>query len=578
MAGLKKKRKEQSGSPNIVLVIFLVFFILVNITFGILWYYALQDRATAKSSAAAAEATKREAEKARDYYRMLYYEMKVVTGNPLSKEEDEKYNPVKESFMKDDYGDYASQTDKDETRKLVGNLRGLLGSAPDLRDRLDKAEKRAADAEANVTKIAMQIKRMEDFSKDHIKRQDTFYQDVTGRIDKENKDILNQVRINTDSFKKLTELTKELNTELDEKKAEVLKIKDDHETELKRLVREINILKAERKEMANAGAGGPAGAGRAGGDVFPLILDLSPGKPLWDTPVGRVVRVDLDLRQVVINVGAAHGVTPELTFNIFGANVAGRAEKQMKGSIEVIKVIDANTSLCRITSLYDSEGLSIPLNVQTRGRLMRESDAALREGDLLFNLFWGTRVAIAGYVNITGDASDNPAEQFRQMEDFMYLLKRNGMTVDAYVDLRDGKIQGQISPKTRYLIRGDDLRAPGEKPAPAPKKVDDDKEKDKEREPMPKEVQQPNLDRNDAVNRSSIMLRKDAIERGLLLISAENFATVIGYRKARSANTADESKFRPTLPYISTGQAGVLVAPERPKEEEKKADPEKKDN
>src|SRR5262249_32086068 len=157
----------------------------------------------------------------------------------------------------------------------------------------------------------------------------------------------------------------------------------------------IKALQEDKRE--SVGAGGPPQPSRPG-DFFPLLLDVSPGRPLWDAPVGKITRVDLEQRQVVINLGASHGVEPELTFNIFGADSSGRADKQLKGSIEVIKVLDPGTSLCRITSLYDAEGREIVMNAQTRGRLLRETEAPIKDGDLLFNLFWGTRVAVAGYV------------------------------------------------------------------------------------------------------------------------------------------------------------------------------------
>jgi hypothetical protein len=137
------------------------------------------------------------------------------------------------------------------------------------------------------------------------------------------------------------------------------------------------------------------------------------------------------------------------------------------------------------------------MNLQTRGRILRESEAPIREGDLLFNLFWGARVAVAGYVSITGEPSDSPAEQNRQMEDFMHLLRNNGVQVDAYVDLRDGQIRGNITAKTRYLIRGAPLRVAADAKAPAAKAPDDDKEKEPAKEAAP------NTDRNDLINKSS---------------------------------------------------------------------------
>jgi hypothetical protein len=146
----------------------------------------------------------------------------------------------------------------------------------------------------------------------------------------------------------------------------------------------------------------------------------------------------------------------------------------------------------------------------------------------------------------------------RQMDDFIHLLKRNGMQVDAYVDLRDGQIKGNISAKTRYLIRGDDL--PGAAPAakkPAAKEPDGDDKKE------PAKDQNPNADRATLIRASSLALRKEATERGMLLVSQENFSVLIGYRRARSANSAEISGFRPTLPYAGEAGGGVIVVPPR---------------
>ncbi len=586
MAGLKKKKKEPSSSPNIVLVVFLIFFILATITLGALFYYGLDEKGEARRKQVAA--VKDSEQKARDalYYRTLYYNFRAAAlGDQLNADDEEKVAKEEmiasiEELMKPDFGKFSNgPKDKETTLKLVGKLRDRLGVAANnveykssLEEKLKVAEDEAARLRKDHADEVAKNRRFETISRAYSTKQDAFQTDIAKQIKNENAAILNAAKAQTDAFKELSKAHAKLKEDLEGKNQDLLKATEDNEKEVKKLTRKINLLDAALKENAGAG-GGALNANRPVGDAFPLVLDLTPGKPLWDAPVGKIVRIDLEHRQVAINLGSAHGVVPELTFNLFGAGPTGRAEKQMKGTIEVIKVLDATTSLCRITSLYDADAREIPLNVGLQARVLRESEAPIREGDLLFNLFWGTRVAIAGYVSMTGEPSDNPAEQMRQMEDFMYLLKRNGMQVDAYVDLRDGQMRGNITPKTRYLIRGDDLKVAAEKPAA------EDKEKDKDKEPKANEAQ-PNAERNETINKSSKALRTEAIDRGLLLISAENFATVIGYRKARNGNSVEASGFRPGLPYAGTERIGAGAAapvPDpRPKEPEKKGE-EKKD-
>jgi hypothetical protein len=63
------------------------------------------------------------------------------------------------------------------------------------------------------------------------------------------------------------------------------------------------------------------------------------------------------------------------------------------------------------------------------------------------------------------------------------------------------------------------------------------------------------------------------------VISAENFSTMIGYRRPRSANSPEITGFRPSLPYAGTLEAGQRQQQAPMPEPEKKAppEPEKKD-
>jgi hypothetical protein len=452
---------------------------------------------------------------------------------------------LKREVGADDKGQYLSTYKKkiEEAQAKVTELEGKLTASESARGRLEEVKKELLDLQKKANDR-------------------TFAQ-----IQKDAKAALAGLDIQTDSFTKQLDLNKTLSQQVKEKDAELGNRQAEFDDTLRIKDRKIKDLEAAVKELSGLkalGGGGGAVAGGGGQDPFPLMLDISTGAPLWDYPVGKVVRVDLQARQVAINLGSSHGVKPELTFNIFGASSTGRAEKQMKGTIEVVKVLDTSTSLCRITSLYDAEGREILLNLDTRTRLARETENAMREGDLLFNMFWGTRVAIVGYVSVTGEMSSNPADQIRQMEDFMHLLKRNGMIVDAFVDPRDGKIQGNITGRTRYLIQGSRVFSVGEKNgAPVAPKEGEEKEPGMEKDPDKTKLA--NAERNELINKNSMLLRKDAIDKGLLLISQENFANVIGFRRARAANSHELSTFSPRLPY-----AGDAVEGKGPPVNEKK--------
>jgi hypothetical protein len=549
MAGLKKQKKEKSTSPNVVLVIFLVFFFLLSIGLGIWGYYGYAGQEELRRARSNADAAARGSKLGLEYYSMLYGDLRLDLGDTIDPAEEDQFNTARDAFLLPDFGKFKDEKTKEAAKKLMDDLKDQLAKTgkakTDFRKELKAAQDEAKEWKGRTAAELAKNERMEELTKRLTAKQDEFFENAKKTIEEDSAAQLKIVKEQSKNFIQATEQNKQLTAELKEEEEKRGKMEEDHARAMKALNKKLEAL---RNELAAAGGAAP-NPGRGAGHFFPLLLDISMGKPLWDQPVGKITRVDLDLRQVAINLGSAQGAKPELTFNIFGANAAGRAEKQLKGSIEIIKVVDASTSLARITSLYDSEGREILMNLQTRGRILRESEAPIREGDLLFNLFWGARVAVAGYVSITGEPSDSPAEQNRQMEDFMHLLRNNGMQVDAYVDLRDGQIRGNITAKTRYLIRGAPLRVAADAKAPAAKAPDGDKEKEPAKEPAP------NTDRNDLINKSSRTLENDARDRGVLLISAENFATVIGYRRARSANSLEISTFRPSLPGESVKKA-----------------------
>jgi hypothetical protein len=120
----------------------------------------------------------------------------------------------------------------------------------------------------------------------------------------------------------------------------------------------------------------------------------------------------------------------------------------------------------------------------------------------------------------------------RNLQTFMGSLQRQGVIVDAYVDLTDGSVKGDITNKTRYLIRGE---------IPVMNDKADDRSK--------------------LVHEAAQALKKDATEKGVFIISSDNFANAIGYRRPRSLNDLEKSAdFRPSMPFAGAGARGGVIA------------------
>jgi hypothetical protein len=173
-------------------------------------------------------------------------------------------------------------------------------------------------------------------------------------------------------------------------------------------------------------------------------------------------------------------------------------------------------------------------------------------------MFWGNRVAIAGPATLASVPADAPAEQMRQLAEFGYFLNRQNMPVDAYLDLADEQIKGAITWKTRYLILARDI------PFDA-------------KDTGPQATRAKNL--NDAIQG----MKKEAIEKGLFVISVDNFLNVVGYRAPRSARDNEYKGFvpgqpragiaAPGLPMLGRPRPEAQAAPanDNPPAEEKKA-------
>lgn len=182
----------------------------------------------------------------------------------------------------------------------------------------------------------------------------------------------------------------------------------------------------------------------------------------FDRPKGRIISIDRSGTTGTIDLGSADNVKPQLTFVVCGVGPGGQpirhrvkndAGQDMvgedgkpieegKAKVEVLQVLSEHRSQVRITHLRDAE-----------------RDPVV-PGDVLFNPAWSPtlkqRVAIAGVIDLTGTAkSESPDVQERLLRDFIRNLEAQNIQVDAYIDLKELKMKGEISRETDYLILGD---------------------------------------------------------------------------------------------------------------------------
>jgi hypothetical protein len=597
MAGLKtpSKKKRDTSKPNTVLVIFLVFFILVSIGLGIWGYYGYAGQEKLEKDTKQANISTKAAKELADYALYMNFEKGIAiggSGNPkdpvLPVDDAPKFDEVRKKVLVEN-GPYNAERTLEPFKKTLAALKDDLGPFDEnskkyptnYRELLTKYKADLKNTEALLVSAQGDLKTANEKFAALNTKVETYWKNTVADVRKGNQESLKASSERQKSFETLLTLNQKLTQDLEDVKKLAGESEENYKRQIKKLNEAMVKLSADRADMV-AGAGA-ANGGRQGDSMHALLLDISRGRPLWDNPLGKITRVDWQERQVYINLGSAHGIKPEVTFNIFGAAWNGRADKDLKGTIEVIRVLDANSSLARITSVYDADGREIVLGDPTRGRPQREADNAFKEGDLLFNLFWGSRVALAGNVAFAGQSSDNPAEQMRIMAGFVAFLARQGIAVDAYLDLNDGQIKGAISSRTRYLIRGDDLIDPAR---PAPKKKEAAKDKDgdgdEKKEDLKKDVEpmaEGGGDRIKMINDAASKMRLEAADKGLLIISAENFLNVIGYRQPRSAVYTEAAGFRPSAIFAGQPLQNPTVQAPPPKAEEKADDkaPEKKD-
>jgi hypothetical protein len=365
MAGLKKTKKDGS-SPNMVLIGFLIFFVLVSIGLGIFAYYGADNLEKAKIAEKNARKQVEEFKADRDQWKFDYLEASGPVGiTPLSPEAKNDYDASYKSFTADPTRFKDVEASVRELRKKNTELLGTFSEA-ELKYPTTYAEKLKAaldDAAESKSKLAAKNAEFEEFKKNYDKIVTKYDADITKiqeDIAKGNAAALDQAKVTNDKF---PNLVKALEILKDDKQKEF----EAHDKEKAKLLETISGLNIEvaagKKRLDDRTLGLTVGGGGGPADTMlhALMLDISRGLPLWDRPLGKIIRIDPSNLMVFIDVGSQRGITAEMTFQVFAGTPQGKADRQLKGTLEVIRVIDENTSACRITSMFNDRGETVPL-------------------------------------------------------------------------------------------------------------------------------------------------------------------------------------------------------------------------
>jgi hypothetical protein len=164
-----------------------------------------------------------------------------------------------------------------------------------------------------------------------------------------------------------------------------------------------------------------------------VIEDLT--KPVFDHPDGEVRWVDQKNGLVWINLGRADSLKPLQTFAVYPADVTDLTQGKPKASIEVTRLRGDHMAEAQITR----DAMADPI----------------LPGDKIFTPLWkpGEKMhfALAGTMDVDGDGTSD-------LDVVRHLIAINSGVVDAYQQDRGddlGKIEGQMSLATRYLVLGE---------------------------------------------------------------------------------------------------------------------------
>jgi hypothetical protein len=413
----------KTGESKQALIITLVVFVILSIILAITTYLGFDGQKAFETKEKEAKADKTKWEKAADWYRFQGLQYRAYMGAPLSPQEMEALGTLRSGFGDQTDGSLVTGADLDTNR---------TNTAKFIRENLDPrfydpATKKVKD---NFTNQLQEMQAKSDAATKRSNETQALLEQTSAKL-KETNDTLEKAK--ADYAAKLTALEGAFSkkqegylADIDRLQQELRQTGENSATVKTTSDQDVAKIKKENDRMAKTM--------RTMEDKIKKLESKIPGidRPGLDQPKAKVDSLDKLGRLAYINVGSADNVKPKLTFRIVGASLDGKPGAE-KGSLEVVQVMGPRQSQARVTEVIDPNREPIMV------------------GDLLYNLSWSPtmqkHVAIAGVIDLADEGKD-------RTDEFVRGLKERGVVVDAYVDLKDQTIKGEITRTTEYLIIG----------------------------------------------------------------------------------------------------------------------------
>jgi hypothetical protein len=405
------------------LIITLVVFVILSICLGVTAYFGFNQQGALNEEKKKLAADKKAADNERNWYKFQALLYRSYLGQAPSKDDLD--------YVVQKRGDYeggklpAQGDEKEDVDKLIKKMDADPDTGWDAEKKLPRRTYFAALADLN--------KRLNDAA---AKLQQTESDDKK-QLDQLNANLATLQKEKDDLAAKLADANKQIVDAKEKKSAELVKA-------LKDVDNAINELEDLKQKVQLANEDKNKAVGKKLKEVGDLKIQIEKLKDqitppsLLDNeqPKGKIVHLDRAGNVAYINLGSEDNIKPELRFSVFSAGTTPKSGRERKAALQVAQVLQPHLSMARISDVTDPRGDPVVT------------------GDQLYNPTWSSalreHVAIAGVIDLTGLGRDD-------MPTFIRALERQGVVVDAYLDLKDRAIKGKgIGIQTSYLILGEE--------------------------------------------------------------------------------------------------------------------------